>query len=323
MSESIFSWDDGLEPDQKPSAYFHSRFLRRSPAPGQKKAVLRLTACNTVHTGPLLSVYPGMVKLEGFRKSSLAVGGKRGKISGFSKAARRRMLDFFAMLRKGSYPRFWQDFTFPDELMIGLTTRERKELARCVWARFRKRILRRFPMSWGLYRKEWVTRKSGLIVGERCPHFHLVYDIPGVGFSYEVSSVLATMWVECLGDLDPFLTTKALSVALHPNSYREIQSYDHARNYVSKYVAKVDSWDDPDQGKHWGTFGVVPLAPAEEEVLTDDEARFLRRVLRRVPRKKRWRRAMAKRNSKLLKVYCSGSEIQRCLSWIQYGPCPF
>lgn len=279
-------------------------------------------ACNTSHTGPFVKIWPGLMRLEAVFKCKRQGGGLRGRVCGFTSASRRRMLDLFGMLSE--YPEVWQDFTFPDEVMEGLTTKERKEVARSTWARFRKRVLRANRRAWGIQRKEWQIRKSGRLVGERIPHYHLVYTLPGDSRHWwESCWRLAEMWVDCLPTDDEGVRGKAMAVSVHSKSFRKISSRAHCRSYLTKYVAKIDKWDDPDQGKHWGTFGVLPLASCRIMELTPEEAKRLRRVARGILTKKKWQRALSRRNNKLLKIYVNGEVVESYLSWLRNGDPPF
>jgi hypothetical protein len=70
---------------------------------------------------------------------------------------------------KEQHPTLWQDFTFCDQTMTGKTQRERMEKNTITVDIFRKRIKREFPDLWMTGRKEWESRKSGILIGQDLP----------------------------------------------------------------------------------------------------------------------------------------------------------
>jgi hypothetical protein len=179
------------------------------------------------------------------------------------------------------YPRVWQDFTFPDDVMVGKTVEERARFSsRCV-KNFKRRVEREFPEIWAMIRREWETRKSGQLEGEECPHFHALLDMETMTEQnfHAVTTRLAMIWVEVIGTEEREM---ALRVALHPKSWRWITSRRMAQQYVSKYVAKLEEHQDKcSRGRYWMTLGDLPMEKPVSLPITDSEAVLIRRLFRK------------------------------------------
>jgi len=209
---------------------------------------------------------------------------KRGNITYFSKGARKRMIIRMAQLRR--YPNIWQDFTFADDVMEGLTISERAVFSSNCIKRFKRWISSTYPKMAGFWRREWEPRKSGSLRDDKCPHYHTLidYDIP----KHKMQAIclsLAAKWVEITGTNHP----AALAVAQSSKSYRWLDSKKMAQVYVSKYVAK-EQHDNPDghsYGRFWGMIGNPDFAEQEVEILSNSEALMVRRFLRRYVKTKK------------------------------------
>jgi len=92
---------------------------------------------------------------------------KRGKVSGFSAASRRRMLKTVGKLKQNELPVF-VTLTYPDEFPFDAKT-WRKHLA-ALW----RRVRRRWPGAAALWKKEFKRRQSGENTGKVAPHFHML-----------------------------------------------------------------------------------------------------------------------------------------------------
>ena len=97
---------------------------------------------------------------------------KRGEITHFTDASRRRMLDLLAKVLYASLP-FWMDLTYPD-LFPTSPIRWKRDLE-VLAARF----LRRWPKASNIWKLEFEPRKSGRNKGKLAPHFHnLPFNVP-------------------------------------------------------------------------------------------------------------------------------------------------
>ena len=135
---------------------------------------------STVHNSPRsarwgVQVWEGasLVELDTDIHGALRVaGGKRGKISGFSPASRRRLLRKLAKTRCDCLPHF-VTLTYPDRF-----PRDAQRWKRDLDALL-KRLRRLFPASAGVWKLEVKERQSGDSAGAIAPHFHvLLWGVP-------------------------------------------------------------------------------------------------------------------------------------------------
>lgn len=235
-------------------------------------------------THEFLRVFPGYSEVRQARKSGLAQDeketqrAKRGIITTYSKASRLRCMKRLGRARH--VPTLWQDHTFTDDEMKGKTTKERKDFAEATKKRY-VRMLRRMGFDFGLYWFiHWEVRKSGDLKGERVPHYHCFYLVYGVASS----ELLTHAWLQAEVWVKATRTKKkdeALRVALHPNSYRKIESRQVAYRYVSRYVSQDKAVEIKEGiGRHWGVNGSCPEADAVVVPLSFVESVGFRRICR-------------------------------------------
>lgn len=222
----------------------------------------------------------------------------RGEITGFTRKSRTRLFKQFGRLTEPV--QIWQDFTFPDEVLDGMSLKERAEFSSEVLKLHKHRDEKVYLNQFGWWKREWEPRKSGLLEGQKCPHFHeIIGGLPGVTKkNYQrICQDRARRWVETIiyiarkydsarskKDWDE-IRNKALRVNQDSRSYRWIQSKKMAFVYVSKYVGKVEiqSMDEKEShGRYWGKIGDPPLADPVVVRLNESEDVWLRRVIRRM-----------------------------------------
>ena len=226
----------------------------------------------------ILEINPHYIHYQRNIKNKPGPGGKRGKITNFSKKSRQRLLKMFG--RISDYPSVWQDFTFPDDVMEGKTISERAKFSTKCETEFKRRVERKYPGLWGIIRREWEARKSGRIKGEECPHLHVLWEIEGITESNyrKLCMDLALIWIDVIKTEQK---EDALVVALHPKSYRWIYNRKMAQNYVSKYITKVEEHTAGEsRGRYWMTIGDIPLEEPLIIPITDEEGDILRRLFR-------------------------------------------
>ena len=244
-------------------------------------------------------------------------GGKRGNVTQFSHGSRTRMIQRMASLPV--YPRIWQDFTFADDTMRGLTESERAAFSSECVRKFRKILKSAYRgRLWGIWRREWERRGSGSLTGQQCPHFHVLLDVPGFNEATyrKLCLTLATLWVKITGTQHP----KAGSVARHEKSYRWLKSVRMAQIYVAKCTSKVEvhKGTTASLGRFWGRIGTPPEPILDTHYLSAPENILIRRLLR----------AYAGRRSTHLKrilqtqtagcwVLISRSTINRMMAWVR------
>ncbi len=234
-------------------------------------------ATNTVAKQGLV-IYEGYAECKSIKQLGAGKVPARGKIVSFSKKSRIRVMKFIASVKD----RFqvFQTFTFPDDVMEGKTVSERSAYCQRVKRRFLKRIKRRYPDFKAIIRKEWKPRKSGVIIGELCPHLHVIYlclalgHVPFKTFCLEIGR----LWIESLHTVEK---EKAEKANLNDDCFKWLETQDMARRYVSKYVAKVDdSEGDQYQGRTWYLVGKFNIPAPEWQALSDQDNIRIRRLLR-------------------------------------------
>ena len=224
-----------------------------------------------------ISVYADMVTvkptaLEYIRNSRpLTHNSTRGKVRGFSRKARKRMIDTIAQVRHAGSILFLT-LTYPDDFPAGDADRWRRDREA-----IRKRIMRRLP-DWGfIWRTEVKERLSGdLNAGENAPHWHLLAFAPyqdDARAARHMSELLKRHWHDIAGAGD-------VHHIEHGADVRIVRGRRGAYYYVSKYVAKCDE-EEHEIGRRWGTFGELDMSPSEFDAhLTRDQAVALKRLIR-------------------------------------------
>lgn len=165
----------------------------------------------------------------------------RGIIKEFSRATRLRMLKFIATIDWSRITSgHFMTFTYPDAVAHRPLVERKKDLSLLLrWMeKDRGRLLS------GLYRWEWMPRQTGTLIGQHCPHMHLIFfDLPF--FPY---AKIHDWWRRRLGVSEPIHFDGKL-----------LKEAEMAGMYVCKYVGKVS---DPYRlvndascnirGKQWG-----------------------------------------------------------------------
>lgn len=194
----------------------------------------------------------------------------RGLIRSFSRKSRKRMIERLAMLRSVDHG-YFVTLTYPDDVPHS------PEKAKRDWAALRHRLARRFPSVGGIWRLELKRRKSGELVGEIAPHFHILI------FGWQQREQLVRMWLQLAWSRIVYETDNP------PRRVRTradvISSRKHAARYASKYAAKEEEQDDDPEnlrnsqfGRRWGTFGALDCAPAVILIMSALEVVSLRRM---------------------------------------------
>jgi hypothetical protein len=96
---------------------------------------------------------------------------KRGKIKGFSRGSRGRLLKTVGRLKQDKLPVF-VTLTYPDDFPV-TPERWRRDLA-ALWRRMR----RQWPEAAAIWKKEFKRRKSGVNAGKVAPHYHMLLWLP-------------------------------------------------------------------------------------------------------------------------------------------------
>ncbi len=202
-------------------------------------------------------------KFKGFRRKG---GGLRGRVAGFTRASRRRLM---RLCQSIDQTRLEQ----PLPLFLTLTYGRDFPTDPVVYKRhldtFSKALRRKFPRCFAIWRLEFQKRGA--------PHYHLL--VFNVG--YLDHHWLAATWTRIVsGDADHLRAGTEV---------RRVVSWKRVIRYASKYIAKIS---DPEVeipahvGRWWGVFAYtnVPLT-FDERVLSSHEFHYLRRVLSKMLRR--------------------------------------
>jgi len=147
-------------------------------------------------------------------------GAKRGEITDFSRQARLRMLKHMHRIdfASGELPLFIT-LTYPDELAT--PDLDKRNVHRKVFARHLERLLeQQVGAAW---RVEWVDRKSGNLVGQYCPHWHLLV----FGIRFIPYQQINDLWKKTIG-WDDYVRTEI----------KRVDQSGAINLYMAKYIAK-------------------------------------------------------------------------------------
>src|SRR5271169_5371601 len=90
-------------------------------------------------------------------------GGRKGPVVMFSRKSRRNLMIKLAEMK--SPFEFWQDFTFADDIMEGLTVKERAKLTSKILKAFKLWLGREGYKIHGVWKREWRPRRTGKLIG--------------------------------------------------------------------------------------------------------------------------------------------------------------
>jgi hypothetical protein len=189
-------------------------------------------------------------------------GSSRGKVRGFSRRSRKRLLDWLNQIdRRCVTDSIFVTLTYPSEWPADWQ----------VWKRhlstFLKRLRRLSPRAAVVWRQEFQKRGA--------PHYHLI--VFNVG--YLSHTWVAKAWYDVVGSGDPRHLAAGVEV-------RRVRSFRAAIGYASKYLAKVSVEEcaagGSETGRMWGVFGREFL-PVQMVQVVLDWAQFygMRRLMRR------------------------------------------
>lgn len=187
--------------------------------------------------GSLVSVRLPHIKYQGRNTG----GGIRGKIVGFSRKSRRRMLKKVATFQRSRKPLFLT-LTYPDEYkesrLDGNKLKE-KDLKN-----FWLRLEYHYPQASCLWKIEYVKRKSGKYRGKLFPHFHLMIWNLNDEDLQDLRKFAAMNWWEVVGTL----SDDHLKAGTRLERIRSIKGVFH---YTAKYMGKQQG-HDLEIGRWWG-----------------------------------------------------------------------
>ncbi len=184
-----------------------------------------------------LSVYPDgqlihvkMPPRQGLKREH--VPNKRGRVDGFSRQARGRMIRKLGTLKRSQPLPFWVTLTVDDSVIDQATPRQLK-----AWLRSLLKRMSRRAKCGAFWRLEVQRRKSGAHVGTKVAHLHLL-----LFGGKDIVGEIPVWWHEITGSTDG-------AHLLHGTKCERMKDWGHVLSYVSKYAAKIEA---PGEGAHGG-----------------------------------------------------------------------
>lgn len=205
-----------------------------------------------------------LVKAFEAKKKNQSGGSVRGKIKGFSKKSRNRMLRRLMKLKwdeikSGKHSEMvngvFVTLTYPSDYS------QNWEVWKAHLRALRERIRREFGDLPGLWKLEFQERGA--------PHFHVLLYFPeGISISW-IRPWFSRNWFEVVGSGDPKHLKAGTNVGrVHGKAGKLMR-------YLSKYLAKAQAVERP-TGRIWGVWGDLPAGAVY--TLRIDYVEFLRRV---------------------------------------------
>lgn len=236
----------------------------------------RVRAEKPVH----IAIHADMLKVSissvrrGLKDRSSSGGGVRGNVTGFSRASRKRMIEFMASVRNTGCMLFLT-LTFADDTVYGLDEQKAP-----MFEAFRRRFEREYPGWKALWRIEYQDRKSGLHVGTFVPHFHLLiftgvhYEKAELDYKAETFRQWGSQaWHEITSSADE-------GHIIHGFNVSPVRTRRHAQYYIGKYVSKLSN-NYPSSGRIWGRIGKFDCSVSETFKLDEDEYIAFRRLIKK------------------------------------------
>lgn len=227
-----------------------------------------------------ITIYADMLKLtcsdldRGISSSDKRGGGLRGNIRGFSRASRKRMIEFMASIRNAGSMMFLT-MTLPDDFPP-----DDPEAWHADFEAFRHRFQRAYPAYAALWRMELVERKSGTNQGFIAPHYHMIIFTMRKVTDEQLETDTADFWAWASNNWFEIANYEDENHLQHGAHCTPVRSRKHATSYVSKYVGKL-SGDNIEAGRRWGRIGKLDTSAGETFRLNDDEYTIFRRLVKR------------------------------------------
>jgi hypothetical protein len=227
-----------------------------------------------------VEIYADMIKVKTPAKSAVKGGGERQACKGFSDNSRRRLIQKMAQWNLNDLSSFFTTLTYP-----ALYAQDWR-----IWKRdldtFFKRLARKYPELVGCcWRVEFQRRGA--------PHFHLIMVCSkGCENLARFRRQIAEMWCEIVadgykmsgGDMATYAPEKGKHLRAG-TGVEAVQGRKQLMAYVSKYLAKVDQANAPEEwGRSWGfrnINGQLDFSPVEVIEIDYCEATQLKRYIRR------------------------------------------
>lgn len=215
-----------------------------------------------------------LIKAISAREGKKTGGGKRGKVKGFSRASRRRMMYMLCQTKKQKKPLF-VTLTYPDIFSQNPKTYKRDLKV------FFQRLMREYPTAGAVWRLEFKRRLTGTYKGDPAPHFHLL--VWGVEYK-AMKCFVKDAWWGAVGseNEDHHKAGTKVEVVRHKDGVKRYASkYASKNNEDNELFLEVSKRGAP--GRVWGIFNSnnIPWSQCFE-IETDNQAVIkLFRLMRR------------------------------------------
>lgn len=194
---------------------------------------------STPHISPFIEWTAGASLLKvSLNKTCPAMGGgKRGKIQGFSKEARLRMMRTLAKVKRDVELPCFVTLTYPFLFPSPMDSKKHLDI-------FLKRFRRAFPMMGLIWKLEPQERGA--------PHYHML--VWGCN-EKELKDYVPQSWHDIAGGGDKWhlLFHEGLMQGTQ-HCVSKVENYEHMQRYATKYLAKsfdVAGWHDIYPGRFW------------------------------------------------------------------------
>jgi len=194
------------------------------------------------------------------------------KLHGFSDGSRHAMIEFLAKIE--DTPDLFVTLTYSDDIAQQwyLTMREHFEA-------FRKRLEYYYPEIRAMWRIEFVPRKSGHLINQLIPHWHLLVWLPKDTPQERKDLILkddGQLWRNAWHAITH--SQDSAHLAKFGCLVEPIKSRKHAYAYCSKYLAKENEENVP-AGRRWGRIGTFEQYAELETELTQRQYVHFKRML--------------------------------------------
>lgn len=193
---------------------------------------------STVHKSPFVewASGAGLLRVSQGITNDAPVGGKRGKVKGFSFASRRRLMQTIARIRLDAPLPMFVTLTYPDKFPSPIESKKHLDV-------FMKRLLRAFPDLGLIWKLEPQERGA--------PHYHIL--VWGVS-EHDLFIFTVKAWYEIAGAGDKNHLAFHMGGLGNKPCVQEVYSREGVMRYASKYLGKtfeVAGWDEVYPGRFW------------------------------------------------------------------------
>jgi hypothetical protein len=228
---------------------------RRVPSQGgADEGAGEASLSSTLHKTPFVEWADGggLLKVSKGIENAAPVGGKRGKVKGFSFASRRRLMQIIARIRLDAPLPMFVTLTYPNEFPSPMDSKKHLDI-------FTKRLLRRFPEIGLIWKLEPQQRGA--------PHYHILtwgvseHDL----FLFTIAS-----WYEIAGNGDKNHLAFHMGGLGNKPCVQEVYSREGVMKYASKYLGKtfeVAGWDEIYPGRFWAVMRKENIPFGEDMIM--------------------------------------------------------